>query len=953
MQSHFMAWLLNPLPDFLADHTLADFAPAEKLAESVGRWVQWVASLWRWRDRATFAIRYVCRDGNIHVYLLARSHAESDQQELGEELQILLRAHRLCLDAETRRVDTSPRLLHDLHKPAIAEVRQYEKRQLCDSLLTIHALPLQLRNIIPQQELDDPSIVFPWWGPGGPFLAPMECLLAQPIPCSITVYLQPTELTNVERRWLATLAREAQSTGEQQVSHLGVNATLRVSDPTATLFGRITAANLRRLSTEPFLVWAHCAAEHGDREVASRLAGSMQTLIHEKPFEQPHQDDDRLPSGASVAYCSDTSSDHWRVAHAAYESVTFPALTSLALDPNRAASEAVLSRIPYLADARGAATIFRLPVSVRGGVPGVGIRQLPPDFHPGQRVDRCPAGHLTLGHFHSGGIASIPVESLRRHALITGTTGSGKTVSVVSILIQLWRDYHIPFLVVESAKHEYRNLMRDPALTSDLNVYTAGNELCSPFRINPFELLPGLRLELHISRLQTCFEAAMPQIGPSSSVIHEALHGVYETAGWCLTDVCPVRPKRRFPTLHDFVAEVETVIERRGYDGELRNNLRAAIVGRLKPLLLGGKGRMFGAQHSQPSMQKLLDCPTILELNDLNVDDKALVAIFLLTLLREFRETSGGTSQRLVHVTVVEEAHNILGNNVSKATGEASASSDARYQAVEAFCQALTEIRALGEGLIISDQSPEKLARDVIRNSNLLIMHQLRDKFDRDTVGRASLMETEQQDYLAKLQPGEAAVFCTGMEKATFVRVDDQRQDSSTATAEEAIVSGFIGDVSDREVRVAMTLRNPDGVTSPSLSLPMQGCQFCRTQCQFRDAMFADSLTQPALEARKQILAAYADTDSVDPQQLWTLTITSCRGALSRTQTDYDRPADHADAAWCAFLHHVQSEQELNQSKLETSAAFYAAFLDRWRAQANIAIRDNLVLASCQYGESM
>jgi hypothetical protein len=117
--------------------------------------------------------------------------------------------------------------------------------------------------------------------------------------------------------------------------------------------------------------------------------------------------------------------------------------------------------------------------------------------------------------------------------------------------------------------------------------------------------------------------------------------------------------------------------------------------------------------------------------------------------------------------------------------------------------------------------------------------------------------------------------------------------------------------------------------------------------------MFADSLTQPALEARKQILAAYADTDSVDPQQLWTLTITSCRGALSRTQTDYDRPADHADAAWCAFLHHVQSEQELNQSKLETSAAFYAAFLDRWRAQANIAIRDNLVLASCQYGESM
>ncbi len=49
----------------------------------------------------------------------------------------------------------------------------------------------------------------------------------------------------------------------------------------------------------------------------------------------------------------------------------------------------------------------------------------------------------------------------------------------------------------------------------------------------------------------------------------------------------------------------------------------------------------------------------------------------------------------------------------------------------------LTEIRSYGEGLIIADQSPGKLADDVVRNTNLQIVHQLRDSTDREAMANA------------------------------------------------------------------------------------------------------------------------------------------------------------------------------------------------------------------------
>ena len=161
--------------------------------------------------------------------------------------------------------------------------------------------------------------------------------------------------------------------------------------------------------------------------------------------------------------------------------------------------------------------------------------------------------------------------------------------------------------------------------------------------------------------------------------------------------------------------------------------------------------------------------PTIVELDELRLEDKALLSMFILTLLREFRASEGSRGTKLRHVTVVEEAHQVFARTTSSGDGEGG--SDARGRAVEAFANMLAEIRAFGEGMVIVDQSPEKLSPDAVRNTNLHIVHQLRDARDRDSVARVAIMDDDQRDYVGRMRKPYAAVFYDGLEKAAFIRV--------------------------------------------------------------------------------------------------------------------------------------------------------------------------------------
>jgi hypothetical protein len=845
------------LPDFLADHTLLGERPLEQLDEVLERLTRFVVGLRKWRDSA-FSLRYLCQpeQGRTDVVLLGRfsgrrGQSQATATQIAADLAVHLITHGFPLTPLTADSETELSLrqvLFPFSAPtAIVEVRQAED---VVPLLTVGG---------------EAYLVYPFWQPATAFLEPFESLLRQPSPTAINIHLEPTELTAAEMESLFEAAHIAETVADMERRIHSETTVRRLRDPGAELVGRVYKAYRKSLA-EPFTLVTQVASPNAN--TAWTVARSLGAAVVSGHKEKQGEAD--LPSQAAVIAPQND-------AELASARRTFTTLTHIPWGTNQASEGK--ERLPYLVGADGAAAVFRFPISVRGGVPGVAVRQRPPDFEVGPRRPAAAADELHLGDFRRGGAVTVKLKALSRHGLITGFTGSGKTNTMLYLLDQLWARCGISFLVIESAKKEYRGLLGQPGF-EELLIFTLGDETTTPFRLNPFEVLDGVRLEAHLGRLQTCFDGALPQFGILPSIVAESLEQIYKEKGWKLTDRGG-SGERPFPTMRDMFRTAIKVSETRGYAGETFHNIRAAVSGRIGGLLRGSKGRMFGAQRSYP-LDVMMRRPTILELNDLNADDKSLTIMFLLMLLREYRELH--PADGLQHITVIEEAHNVMGNVQSSGPSEIAA--DTKGQAVQAFADLLTEVRAYGEGILIADQSPEKLLPDAVRNTNLQIAHQLRDTKDREAIGRALIMDRAQLDYLGKLGVGEAAVFLTGMEKATFMQVPAYKDGA-----------GFDRLPPDEAVKNHMLPFTQKYLTA---HLPFDGCRFCGSPCQFIEAIESQTREPELHEQFRQALRGFEERPSAeDWPENWLGVANVCATAARQAGQQ------HVDAAYCYLTHEI------------------------------------------------
>lgn len=851
------------LPDFLSDHTLLGQTQSEKLSEVLGRFERFVIGLRKYRN-SSYTLRFISRpeNGAVDVFLLGCIHSEDNQAanragHLATDLSTHLTSfgipHESIADQSLGEFQLSlEKILNPFGNSfSIVEIRQHER-------------------LVPLMAVDKEAyVIHPYWKATGACLEPFETLLRQSESVVISVYLQPTEISHAEYDGIAKAAHIAQTLADLDVKTYSDTAIRRRRDPGAELVGRIYDAYLNSL-VDPFVLVVQVASP--DPNAAWTVARSYASAIIERSSQEINATGQSLPSATDIV--APANNQEASTAHRIFETLTWLPWGDSLASPGK-------ERFSYLAGARGASAAFRFPVSVRGGVPGIAVRQNPPDFEPGPRPDKPDREEIHLGDYHRGGAATISPQALTRHALISGFTGSGKTNTVLYLLDQLWRNHHIPFLVIESAKKEYRALARVAGF-EELLIFTLGDETTSPFRLNPFELLPGVRVEAHLGRLQACFDAALPQFGILPSIIAEALEEIYKSKGWKLTDRGTPADKRLFPIMRDMFNQVIRVAESRGYAGETYHNIRAAAAGRIGSLLRGSRGRMFGCQRSFPA-DVIFNRPVVLELNDLNQDDKALTMMFLLTWLREYRELH--PARKLQHLTIVEEAHNVLSNVQSVSNTEIAA--DTKAKAVAAFSDMLSEVRAYGEGLVISDQSPEKLAPDAMRNTNLQIAHQLRDRHDRDAVGRAMIMDEAQRDYLGKLRVGEAALFRTGIEKATFIRVPEYKDSAGFDTLPD-----------DGMVKEHMATFQSEYSTA---SLPFDGCRFCGSPCDYREAIEPYTLDKELHERFMYWLKQFDQQPEAEhwPKH-WQRIAGVCAEAAGRAGC-----AAQIDAAYCYMVHEI------------------------------------------------
>lgn len=432
-------------------------------------------------------------------------------------------------------------------------------------------------------------------------------------------------------------------------------------------------------------------------------------------------------------------------------------------DEPRAVRLVRLARLRHVVAGASLEPLLRLPTS--SGNPFRSIR-LRTEVALERAAD-AGAPRVVLGRDDDqGGTVSVAMDQIVRHVLVSGTTGSGKTCTLQTFLERLWAEHHVPFLVLESAKHEYRRLvLRGPEWARDLRVLTPGNEGVSPVRFNPLEVPAGCTVEEHAQLIGSCFLAAVPTEGPLEALIRKSLRLTYADAGLrpeTLGEECA-----RFPRMDDVLRAVRKVLARQGYVGEVRQNLQAAVETRVESLCEDSLGRLFRCERSSPSLDELIRRPTVVELEGLN-GAMNLFALFLLTgLLRRLR--SMGPSRDLRAVIVVEEAHNLIPRQTS---GQVAGAANAAAEATRLFVRLLAEIRAYGIGIVVVDQSPSAVAPEVLKNTGTKVIHRAADVEDRDVAVDLTLLGEAGKSAVSRLAVGQAFVRHDGMAWTARTSID-------------------------------------------------------------------------------------------------------------------------------------------------------------------------------------
>ncbi|MBI4534008.1 MAG: ATP-binding protein, partial [Candidatus Melainabacteria bacterium] len=446
---------------------------------------------------------------------------------------------------------------------------------------------------------------------------------------------------------------------------------------------------------------------------------------------------------------------------------------------------------------------------------------------PPKNPDRVIAvGNILDRGVDTGNLFYIDVDALQKHTIVCGVTGGGKTNTCFYLLNQLWK-FNIPFMVCEPAKSEYRHMMLMSETFKGVGqAFSLGDETVSPFRLNPFQIMKGVKVQTHLDALKSVFNASFEMYSPMPQVLEKALNSIYAVRGWDLVqNKCrrlppgmepgdPDCPPEIYPTMKDLFEIIDPTVESFGYSERIGPDVQAALKARIGSLLIGGKGQMLNTRKSIPP-EILFGRPTVVELKMVSEDsEKSFLMGMLLVFLYEYREALG-PHDHLQHIMIVEEAHRLLKNVPTGGGGE---SANPAGKAVEFFTNMLAEIRSYGQGFIIADQIPNKLAPEALKNTNLKVMHRIVAVDDRDSMGGAMNLDDVQKRHVTALGQGRAVVYAEKMEMPYHLAIiyDKTAEVPPPETPAE----------SDQVVRDAM--KGLDIVKSFDRHL---GCKFCLHRC--------------------------------------------------------------------------------------------------------------------------
>ena len=384
----------------------------------------------------------------------------------------------------------------------------------------------------------------------------------------------------------------------------------------------------------------------------------------------------------------------------------------------------------------------------------------------------------------------MDVNSLVRHTLVCGTTGTGKSTTCKKI-IQGARSKGVPVMIIEPAKDDYVRwaIEQNKHLPEEQQYLIIMPGVSEIEGVKPLPLQLALfqpaawkdapvNLVQHAEALSTMLNACLPSEDVIPIIIEEAVHECLEVeARLNGIDISEVdNPQMTlYPCLFDLENAGNKVIDRKTYEKKVKENFREILRTRFAYLQRGTRGKILNVNRST-DFEQLFNRPVVINLSRLSGSkDKSLITSLLLLALQEYRISRyqydaeyrrQAQENKLLHLVVLEEAHNVLTRPNPNAVGTP------QQAAAELFGNMLSEIRSYGQGMMIIDQFPTRLIEDAIKNTNYKIAHRLISPEDIRVMSTAMMLRGDQADVIPSLEIGNAIVCGDMDESAAWVKVE-------------------------------------------------------------------------------------------------------------------------------------------------------------------------------------
>ncbi len=428
----------------------------------------------------------------------------------------------------------------------------------------------------------------------------------------------------------------------------------------------------------------------------------------------------------------------------------------------------------------------------RHDVPGIRFVKNAAKFANNSGIVSNSENVFSLGHIVNMGVEQtneykLNIDALVKHSLVVGSTGCGKTTTCKSIINAVIQK-NKPVLIIEPAKDEWvrwvieRNktlpdeqkiTIYEPGITMLENV-KLGNLMLNPFQPAAFENAP-IDMQTRCENVTSIINTSLPTGDVLPIILDEAIYAYLKES---IDDFeeDDMEQLNKYPILEGVIPVAKKVLNSRGYDPKVRDGLVAALETRFNYLTRGKRGRVLNNQIST-DYSKLFNRNCVINLSKIaSAKDKALIMSILLLSLQEYRTSRynydkdyrhHAMNNELMHLTVIEEAHNVL----SRPPIAMENSGNPQQVVADMFSHMLSEVRSMGEGLMIIDQVPTRLIPDAIKNTNYKICHRIVAADDSVAMAEALSLRDEQRGILPKLEAGNAIVMGELDDAASWVKI--------------------------------------------------------------------------------------------------------------------------------------------------------------------------------------